>query len=345
MSTNELRSVLAEAYGITDVALERLLLGSQTDNYRAVLPGGQRLFIKAGRLDPSFRYSHTEACSAAELSELARSHGVPAPALHRNREGKAATLTPEGAVTVWDFLDADPQDRPLTPAGAQEAGRALGLLHRRLREAPLQPLRSRGDAWTTKDPAPLLGDARRLVETIDALPCPTPADLERRERLQRRQERLRDLRDLRERLPGALSRGLSHGDYTRVNLLWRGERLVGVLDFQGHDVVLAWELGRIAFDALTAATSPVWRQTALSCAYGYRQANPHLPDEEFLAAPLMMALHALCSLYGVREHYHRPNPVPEVQEDNTRYWTHRDTALTRVLEHLDALRADFTGLL
>jgi Ser/Thr protein kinase RdoA (MazF antagonist) len=345
VSTIQLEAVLAEAYGLTDITLDRLVSGSQTDNYRGVLSSGETVFVKAGRSDPAFRYSHTEARTSAELSEIARTSGVPAPAVRRNREHDLVTRTPNGVLTVWDFIPSDPQTRPLTPHRAEEAGWILGRLHRRFAELPAQDRRRRGDKWISGDPDGPIGDARAVLETIENLPCPTSADLDRYERLQRRVERLEALPDLRRDLPESITHGLGHGDYTRVNLLWRGDRVVGVLDFLGDDVALAWELGRIAFDTLTVATSPTWRQAASACMYGYKQANPHLSSDDFLAAPLMMALHALCSLYGVHEHYHCPNPIREVQEDNTQYWINRDTAVMRVLDNLDALRSDLSDLL
>ncbi|MFI6576639.1 phosphotransferase enzyme family protein [Nocardiopsis sp. NPDC050513] len=345
MSTTELRNVLSEAYGLTGIRLSRLASGSQTDNHRGDLPSGETVFVKAGRPDPGFRYGHAEAHSGAELSETARVSGVPAPAVRRNRAGGLVTRTSNGVLTVWDFIDADPQTDPLTPDRAEDVGRILGRLHTRFAELPAQARRQRGDGWIEGASGPLITRAHDLMSTIESLPHPSTADLDRRERLQRRVEHLGTLPELRRSLPRTISRGLGHGDYSRVNLLWRGDRVAGVLDFLGDDVPLAWELGRIAFDSLTVATSPTWRESALACAYGYRRANPHLSPDDFLAAPLMMALHALCSLYGVYEHYHRPNPVKEVQEDNTQYWTNRDIAVTTVLDELDALRADLADLL
>jgi hypothetical protein len=87
--------------------------------------------------------------------------------------------------------------------------------------------------------------------------------------LDERAGQLARLSGLRSELP-RLGWQVLHGDYTLANLLFGGERLSAVLDFRPPEPFLvAYELGRIAFNPDSIATDRGWLGGARAVLRGY----------------------------------------------------------------------------
>lgn len=319
---------LVRAYGLDVAVVERVPFGAETDNFSVRLTDGGRVFAKVYR-DGDDLDRHAVRL---ESTQFARTQGVPTPAVVPDRAGRTLSREPGPALSVWEFVAAKTSTRPWSPRLAEDLGLTLGRLHRAFARHPVaRRLVAVRPLWWERDPARALDIADALLRRIGE--PRTQADAARRDQVAVRRA------DLAAHAPG-LTAGLPpvstqpvHYDFTRPNVLvGLDDTVAAVIDL--HDCIAppAWELGRIAFDPLTVATTDDWPGTALTLVAAYRSENPDLPADQVVACARMALLQAMQSFYGVREHYERPDPVH--QRDLDGYW-HRRWQMTRRL--LDTL--------
>jgi Ser/Thr protein kinase RdoA (MazF antagonist) len=243
---------------------------------------------------------------------------------------------------VWGWVEGEMRLDGLAPDEASQAGEALGRIHRvfadRSEDADSPP---KTMAWmrAAKDTPAVRATIGQLQEAVaarlsrgegDAFDAESAAALEARLGM------LDRLPELIASLP-RLSSQLVHGDYASPNLLFAGDRLAAVLDFEPPDPFLpAYDLGRIAFFAGTDATRTNWLASAEALVRAYRRANSALPAADIGACGRVALIHLVRSLYGVREHYLQP---AFLQAELDGFWTRRHRTAAALFERLDEVDA------
>jgi len=315
---------LVRVYGLDVRAVERVPFGVETDNFTVHLVDGGRVFAKAYRPGQDLDVQLLRV----ESTGFARERGIPTPAVVPDSEGLLISPSPAPALSVWEFVDASPSGLPWSRRLAEDLGVTLGRLHRVFAEHPaaarftvIRPL------WWERDP-------RRALDVADAVlrrigDPRTPGDAARCDQVAtRRSDLVAHAPRLTAGLPPAWVAPV-HYDFTRPNVLVaRDDTVAAVIDFHACVAPPAWELGRIAFDPLTVATSDDWPTIALTLVDAYRSENPELLAAQVTACARMALLQAMQSFFGVREHYERPDPVHQADLDS--YW-HRRWQMTRHL--------------
>jgi len=332
----ELTAVLASVYGLPGIELERLLVGQATVNYRAQI-GSEELFVK--------HYQGSESDLGAEQAavdqtQLAGLHQVPVAVVRPSIGGDTVVRQDGIAVSVWEWVPGAVVEDGLNPAQQRAAGHALGRIHTAFANHPagsgpsarlekwMNPDLDKLDATTGK----LLGIAGERAEhdAFDEQALLTLA--ERRAVLPRIPELLAGL--------PTLTTQVLHGDYSAVNLLFKGDELTAVLDFLPPDPFLvAYELGRIAFDPRTVVLDEDWIASGVNLVGAYLETNPDLPAVDVTACARVALVQLLTSLYGVKQHYLKPGLI---QADLDQFWLLRHAAAKRLLDHLDDVESALT---
>lgn len=248
------RRLLAD-YGLELVTWQSLEAGSVNSNFSGTTSDGRKLFA---------RIYEEQGPDGAErevaLLEALHAAGVPVALPLRLRDGRPVHSFAGKAFAVYPFVEGESLcQRRVTARVAEQVGKALALVH------------------CASPTVPWLGEGRFRLEDLrkrlDRVDRSGRADLAEASR------RVRQLMDHYEpkRIPG-LPSGLIHGDLFRDNVLFRGETIAALLDFESasrgvfaYDVmvtVLAWCFGdHLDLDLAGALLE------------GYRRVRPLRADE------------------------------------------------------------------
>lgn len=200
---------LAVTYGLDLTGVQALAAGSVNSNFRIDTRDGRRLF---GRIyeEQGLEGAKNEARLLRELSAL----GVPTSVPLARLDGQLVSEYRGKPFAVYPWLDGDLlcQAR-VTPHHCAEVGRALAAVHAASpRVSPLSGGRFR------------IEDLHARIEQIERT---APSDL------------VEGARQIRAKLGhyeakrnAGLPQGVIHGDLFRDNVLWQGERLFALLDFE-----------------------------------------------------------------------------------------------------------------
>jgi Phosphotransferase enzyme family len=323
----DLGAVLADAYDLHDAVLERLPVGQVTVNYR-VQAGDHLLFVKhyQGETDLAAEQA------AIRQTQQAGRHQVPVATVRPSLAGDTVVQQHNITVSVWDWVPGAIVDDGFNPAQQHAAGTALGRIHTAFADHPATSRPSpRLEKWLHPDIAGLESTITKLLGIAGEQAQPAAFDEEALRTLAERKQVLHRIPELLDGLP-PLTVQVLHGDYSAVNLLFQGDELTAVLDFLPPDPFLvAYELGRIAFDPRTVVLDEDWIASAVTLIGAYLQTNPHLPAADVTACARAALLQLMTSLYGVKQHYLKPGLL---QDDLDRFWLLRHAAAERLLEGL-----------
>jgi homoserine kinase type II len=156
-----------------------------------------------------------------ELMEYLRRHGFPAPTLIRTLTGETLLALDDRWYEIQKYIDGEPFDHD-RPAHLEEAALTLGTYHSNVRGFAPAALCSLGELYTPRTVHEML---RRLGEAWKVHEDPALAAL------------TEDLRACADELAtsfaqhGRLSRLVIHGDYYADNLIFSGDSIVGVVDY------------------------------------------------------------------------------------------------------------------
>ncbi len=155
------------------------------------------------------------------LVEYLRRAGFPAPAVIPTASGETLLALDGEFYEVHEYVDGTPYDRTRS-AHLQEAARTLGLYHARVQGFASQALCDLGDLYS---PAILRANLTRLIKTWA---LEQDADL-----AQIAWQLGTHATDLETRFNGhgVLPHLVIHGDYYAGNLLFDGDHIVGVVDY------------------------------------------------------------------------------------------------------------------
>ncbi|MFI1163262.1 phosphotransferase enzyme family protein [Streptomyces sp. NPDC020801] len=321
--------VLAEQYGVTAEAVERVPMGTDTINRRVLTTDGRRLFVK--EYEPTADLD--AARSAWDMSEFCRAADLPVPRVWPDRHGNLVALT-EGS--AWAVVDEHPGRVTTSAMGvarAEHIGMVLGRMHRVLAAYPLPRLRQH-TRWRTGSVEDAMVEAGAVLAAAKRQQHPDVVLLSHE--LNQRCDDLRaHVGGLRAGLPEEFVEQAVHADFTRTNMLVLADVVTGVIDFRGARAIPAWELGRAAFDPRTVATSDQWADCALVMIQAYRSENPTLPLADVVACVRVALLYMLFSFFGaVTSEYGLP---AEAEADLQRHWHERQTSIRRLLDRFEDL--------
>lgn len=323
-------ALLNSQFGLRVRSLDRLPIGQGTVNYRAQTDTGL-VFVKSY---PGGTDLPAES-AGIRLSALAAGAGVP---VARPRALRGDTFIAEmggSAASVWEYVEGRVIETGLSRAQLDAAGAALGAIHRTFASLP----GSRGPApqvssWLAFDVGGFAAAADRLLAVIAAKDEPDEFDEIAGETLWERRAQAGHVPALIDGLP-SLTAQVLHGDYSAVNLMFRGDQLAAVIDFRPPDPFLVtYELGRIAYDPRTVTLARDWQADASALISAYQRENPFAAPDDITFSARAALIQLLTSLYGVKNHYLRPGLL---QHDLDAFWPLRHQAATALLENLPAI--------
>lgn len=335
--TDDVVTLLADAYGIHTSGLERLPIGQGTVNYRASA-GHAAVFVKSYL--PGTDLEAEEA--GIGLSVLAGKSGVPTAQVLPAVGGKLIAAGGNTAISVWDYVDGHTLSGGLNRAQLAAAGSALGRIHRAFAELPA----SSGPApqltdWTAFDPADNQATIDRILAIIAERPNPDAFDIRAEQTLCERRTAIAQVPAIIAALP-KLTTQVMHGDYSILNLMFDGDDLAAVVDFSPPDpFLISYELGRIAFDAGNVVNDPNWLDSACILITAYMQQNPDIQPDDIHQCARAWMIQLLTSLYGVKNHYLKPGLL---QDDLDAFWLLRHAAAQKLLANSDQIEAQLRTL-
>ena len=195
----------------------RVKQGFINENWLVVTTRG-RFFVK--RRHPSYRHSGLIRAQHELIEHLPR-HGFPAPRLMKTLKDDSILELNGRWYEIQEFIDGIPYDHN-RPAHLEQAAVTLGLYHRCVRGFAAGVFRTLSDLYA---PATAHEILNRLVGAWKLDREPSLSDL-----LGRLRAEIGALADRFAR-HSALPRVVIHGDYYADNLIFEGDRIVGVVDY------------------------------------------------------------------------------------------------------------------
>lgn len=327
--------VLADAYGLAGVRLERVLSGVATVNYVGDA-GGRPAFVKV-YLPGTDLVSER---AAIELSEfVAADGGVPTTAAVRSTRGDLIHQDERVALSVWEFVSADPASGSGLSVGQMAAvGTVLGRLHRILSTHPASPVGPLGVPFCDLDRA-----TRKIEGVLTVLTAGTALDMDFAvwavEVLRSRLALMPRLRAMLRQLP-PLTGQVVHGDLAAPNVLFRGEQVAAIIDFRPPSTrAVAWEVSRLSCDPQTVLRGDEWLRGLCAFVATYREEHPDLPPYDLIGSVRAWVCYSAASAYPFDDLASGRALLPLPLQ---RYAIDRHRALTAVMDRLedieDALR-------
>jgi len=327
--------LLRESYGLTPTTVSGLLVGHCTTNYRAICAEGT-FFVKQYQADADIAAERT----AIAQSEHAGTQRVPVARPVTSRDGDLIAEHDPIAVSVWSWVEGEMFPKGLNHSQQQAAGTALGRIHRAF-AGHSDGGRQTIDLATWLHLPRVISDLDALLDLVSARGHLDAFDHEAERDLRERRASLERVPALVAELP-ALGSQVLHGDYSSVNLLFRGDELAAVVDFAPPEPFLTgYELGRIAFDPGLVACADDWLSRGLSLVEAYLSEGPPTTANDVRCCARLWLLRLLTTLYGVREHYVDPQPH---QADLDRFWRWRHHTSTVLLAQLNDVEAALSEL-
>ena len=328
-----LKNSISLQYGLRVDSLERIKQGLGTTNW-ILRTHESDYFVKLFdvSVDPN------RERDALWLATHARSHGIPSPRIVETRTGDLLSVDPRAVLSIFEYVPAATSGGNLSYEQMVQAGATLGALHRTLRcfLATYPPITNN---WLSFNASAKRLEIDRLLRIIDARDEPDDFDNLARDTLRRKRELLVRIPVMVEPLR-ALSSQVIHNDYSSPNVLFRGEELVAVVDFQPPDpFLISYEVGRMALNVENIRV-PGWFENSVAFIDAYCRENP-VDENDITKAPQAWLVQLIRSTYGVRNHYVGPH---EFQAELDRFWLDRCHACETILKNLTELENTYRNI-
>lgn len=219
-------------FGIVEARVRIVPRGSKRAPKYLVEHRGERLLLKRRRPTAA-----ADSDFGGEVQAALSERGLRVPAIRRDLEGRCVAIVGGSAWELVEFVEGDRY--PRTAAAAASAGAMLATLHQALESIrPAQPRRG------SYHDSPLV---RRTLEGV-AEDAAASLDAERLRRVKAFADRYELAASQARAAWGGLPRALVHGDFHPGNLLFSGEAVAAVLDWEAvrEDAPLA-EFASAAF--------------------------------------------------------------------------------------------------
>ncbi len=332
-AARRLADTLTRHYRCEARSVARIAKGMGTTNWLVRTPQAD-YFLK--QYPPSADVAGEAA--ALKLSQEARAAGLPVPLVIPSAAGELLCSEGDLTLALFEHFPDTTSGIALSRSEMAEAGHTLGRLHTCLRDRPAR--RDTAGEWLALDGSRKRAAFERYLNAIEKREEQDEFDRRTVSRLRRRLDLLPRAASLLASLP-PLRRQVVHGDYSLWNILFRGGRLVAVVDFRPPERFLpAFEIGRAALAPETVTAGPRWHAKALAFVEAYCRANRDAGRSDVEFAPHVWAIQLVRSEYGVRQHYSGP---VEQQADLDRFWFQRCKAADLILDDLDRLSASFVS--
>lgn len=198
-------------------AAQRVEKGFANEHWKLTTDEG-RFFLKRREARPGYhQFIHAQHRLVEHLHRV----GFPAPKIVSTTEGHLLLEIGGSWYEIQDYIDGGPYDHD-RPTHLTEAAITLGRYHRDVLGFAPGILRSRGDLYT---PPVINGHLTKLTDWWG-----TEREAERAETVRRVDAKIDDLA-ARFAAHGALRQLVIHGDYYAGNLIFKGDRIVGVVDY------------------------------------------------------------------------------------------------------------------
>jgi Ser/Thr protein kinase RdoA (MazF antagonist) len=268
-----------ERFGIDGpVRLERTAHGLLNRVWQVDAADGRRWVLKQYLDDAGHASSGAIAAQHRTIAALAAS-GLPTVPPAAAEDGRTLVLQRGRRYALFPFVDGAPPG-PLPLPAAAELGALLGSLHAELHRIQA-PVLDPGRPWPTADPEQTRITITSLLRAARSHTPREPFDALAEQRLR---ERLVLLDAYADRRPGPRSAppaGWVHGDFHPLNLLYRGDRAVAVLDWDRLGVKpVTEEAVRAATQFFCAPGSGVLDLARVRAyARAYRAASGHTTEQ------------------------------------------------------------------
>lgn len=276
-AAGRLEAVLAR-FGIdAPVALERTAHGLLNRVWRVDAADGRRWVLKQYLDDAGHASSGAIAAQHRTIAALAAC-GLPTVPPAVADDGRTLVLQRGRRYALFPFVDGAPPGR-LSATAAAELGTLLGRIHAELRR--IQPPVLDPGPWPTADPEQTRRTITTLLGAARARSPREPFDALAEQRLRERLVLLDAYASRRPHTRSAPPAGWVHGDFHPLNLLYRDERAVAVLDWDRLGVKpLTEEAVRAATQFFCAPGSGVLDLARVRrYARAYRAASGHTPEQ------------------------------------------------------------------
>ncbi|MDH6222746.1 Ser/Thr protein kinase RdoA (MazF antagonist) [Streptomyces pseudovenezuelae] len=320
---------LSRAYGIQPAQVAQIPEGTNTRNFRVADRDGCLWFAK---VYPGHQLLEREL-PAVELAEFAREGGAPVPAVLRTREGDLIEARGRVVMSLWTYLpDAETAEGALAGERWPAVGATAGQLHRLLADHPAaRPVQQPGAGVCD-----LPGNQARFERMITSYGSRPESGEFERWALEACRERLAvfgRLAKLLEALP-ELTVQILHGDLASPNVLLRGEKVAGIVDFQAPKArYTAWEIARIGCDPRSLLRGgEAWLPGLSRLLAAYRDVHPGARWEDLLAVVVVGCVSMLASTYPLAQHLDAPEEMTAPLEVYARA---RHEAALMLLDRLD----------
>jgi Ser/Thr protein kinase RdoA (MazF antagonist) len=274
--------ILADSYGVRPVDVRGLHAGMRTTNLVASVAGGERLFVKV--YGPETDLAAVRA--AIEATRYAHAAGVPTALPVPDSDAAVIHVASGAALSVWTFVEGDTGDTVALDAPRMSSlGEVLGRLHHALAGHP----RAWGhrEDWCDPDWAgeaiTAMIDRMRHARHLDGAVRRWGIDV-----LRWRMSRLSQVADILDSLP-APPLQVIHGDLNPANIIFAGDRVAALIDFDPPVVrPVWWEIARTACSPSAVLYDDHFVERVGCLLSAYRLRNPALPAG-ILAAVLRVA--------------------------------------------------------
>ena len=332
-TARRLAEALKRRYRCEVRSISRIAKGMGTTNW-LVRTSGADYFLK--QYPPGADVAGEAA--ALKLSQEARAAGLPVPLVIPSAAGESLWSEGDLTLALFEHFPDTTSGTALSRSEMAQAGHTLARLHTWLRDRPAR--RDTAGEWLVLEAGRKRAAFERYLEAIDKREEQDEFDRRTVPLLRRRLDLLPRAASLVASLP-SLARQVLHGDYSLWNILFRGGRIVAVVDFRPPERFLpAFEIGRAALAPETVTTGPGWHGKALAFVEAYCRVNRDIGRADVEFAPHVWAIQLVRSEYGVRQHYFGP---VERQTSLDRFWFQRCRAADMILDDLDRLSAGFVS--
>ena len=332
-SENHFAKCMDTHYNLDVNSMTRICKGMGTKNWLLRTSEG-RFFVKAYHRNSDLRAER----QALQLSEYAYQCGIPTPKIIRTVSGGLMCVEGGTAFTLFEYIPETTSNGCLSIGQMAEAGRTLGDIHRHFKRVKTERA-STAARWLRFDVNRKSQEIKAYLKRIAQKDEPDDFDEKTYELLLKRKELLKEVPKILNRVSG-LTAQVIHNDYSGLNLMFSGDKLKAVIDFNPPTpFLISYEIGRIALSPENLCL-PGWREKAVVLIKEYCGANKIALKDMFFA-PHMWLVQLIRSTYGVKQHYTNPH---EFQNELDNFWFQRAHAAELILEDIVNLEKIFEGV-